>query len=317
MNIATLIVRRLAIGVLTVWIVSILVFVGTEILPGDVANAVLGRGATPELLANVRERLHLGDPAHARYLRWLGTLLTGDLGTALTNGADLNAVIGERIGNTILLAVVTSAISVPLAVLLGLIASTRPNGFLDRVISTTTLTLISMPDFLVAVLLVSLFAVKLGWLPAIAKMRGVDTFAEYATVLALPVTALSFTVLAHMARMTRGAVLNVLTTPAIEMAILKGVPKWRIVVVHALPNALAPIVNVIALNLAYLISGIVVIETMFNFPGLGRLMVEGVTTRDIPLVQVAAMIFCTTYVVLNMAADVIALVANPRIRHPK
>ena len=317
MNILSVIVQRLGLGILTVLIVSILVFVGTEILPGDVAHAILGQGATPELVANIRERLGLDEPAHLRYLAWLGELLRGDLGTSLANGAVLNDVIGERIGNTVLLAVVTAAIAVPLSIVLGLIASTRPDSAIDRLISTSTLALISVPDFLIAVLLVSLFAVQLGWLPAIANLNRVDGFLEYARVLALPVTALSFTVMAHMARMTRSAVLNVLTSSPIEMAILKGVPKWRIILVHALPNAIAPIVNVIALNLAYLITGIVVIESMFNFPGVGRLMVEGVTTRDIPLVQAAAMIFCSTYVVLNLAADIISLIANPRVRHPK
>ena len=317
MTIVNVILQRLGLGVLTVLIVSILVFAGTEILPGDVAYAILGQGATPELVANIRERLGLDEPAYLRYLAWLGDLLRGDLGTSLANGADLNQVIGERIGNTVLLASVTAAIAVPLSITLGLIASTRPNGWIDRLISTSTLALISVPDFLIAVLLVSLFAVQLGWLPAIANLNRVDGFMEYARVLALPVTALSFTVMAHMARMTRSAVLNVLTSSPIEMAILKGVPKWRIILVHALPNAIAPIVNVVALNLAYLISGIVVIETMFNFPGVGKLMVEGVTTRDIPLVQAAAMIFCSTYVVLNMAADIVSLIASPRIRHPK
>ncbi len=317
MNILSVIVQRLGLGILTVLIVSILVFVGTEILPGDVAYAILGQGATPELVANIQERLGLDEPAHLRYLAWLGELLRGDLGTSLANGAILNDVIGERIGNTVLLAAVTAAIAVPLSVVLGLIASTRPDSAIDRLISTSTLALISVPDFLIAVLLVSLFAVQLGWLPAIANLNRVDGFLEYARVLALPVTALSFTVMAHMARMTRSAVLNVLTSSPIEMAILKGVPKWRIILVHALPNAIAPIINVIALNLAYLITGIVVIESMFNFPGIGRLMVEGVTTRDIPLVQAAAMIFCSTYVVLNLAADIISLIANPRVRHPK
>ncbi|MCE2518645.1 MAG: ABC transporter permease [Alphaproteobacteria bacterium] len=317
MNILSVIVQRLGLGILTVLIVSILVFVGTEILPGDVAYAILGQGATPELVANIQERLGLDEPAHLRYLAWLGELLRGDLGTSLTNGAVLNDVIGERIGNTVLLAVVTAAIAVPLSIVLGLVASTRPDSAIDRLISTSTLALISVPDFLIAVLLVSLFAVQLGWLPAIANLNRVDGFLEYARVLALPVAALSFTVMAHMARMTRSAVLNVLTSSPIEMAILKGVPKWRVILVHALPNAIAPIVNVIALNLAYLITGIVVIESMFNFPGVGRLMVEGVTTRDIPLVQAAAMIFCSTYVVLNLAADIISLIANPRVRHPK
>ena len=171
MTIVSVVLQRLGLGVLTVLIVSILVFAGTEILPGDVAYAILGQGATPELVANIQERLGLDQPAYLRYLTWLGDLLRGDFGNSLANGADLNDVIGERIGNTVLLAAVTAIIAVPLSILLGLIASTRPNGSVDRLISTSTLALISVPDFLVAVLLVSLFAVELGWLPAIANMR--------------------------------------------------------------------------------------------------------------------------------------------------
>ncbi len=208
-------------------------------------------------------------------------------------------------------------IAVPLSITLGLIASTHPNGTIDRIISTSLLALISVPDFLIAVVLVSIFAVHLGWLPAVAMLRSDASFLQIARALALPVTALTFTVMAHMARMTRAAVLNVLASPAIEMAILKGVPRSRILLLHALPNALAPIVNVVALNLAYLISGIVVIESLFNITGLGRLMVDAVRTRDIPVVQACAMIFCSIYILLNMAADIISILANPRLRHPK
>lgn len=317
MRVTTLVLRRLLIGVITVFVVSVLVFAGTEILPGDVAQAILGQGATPELVANIRVRLGLDAPAHIRYLRWLANLATGDLGTSLSNGADIAAMIGDRLGNTVMLASVTAIVAVPLSITLGLIASFHPNGLADRAISAVSLALISVPDFLVAVILVSIFAVQLGWLPAVATLRANADLTQLARALALPVTALTFTVMAHMARMTRSAVLNVLTSPAIEMAILKGVPRIRILLIHALPNALAPIVNVVALNMAYLISGIVVIETLFNFTGLGRLMVEAVTTRDIPVVQACAMIFCSVYVLLNMTADILAILANPRIRHPK
>ena len=226
-------------------------------------------------------------------------------------------MIGDRVVNTILLAGVTAVLAVPLAVGLGLLCALRPNGTVDRSISTVSLTLISVPDFLVAIVLVTIFAVHLGWLPAIANLRPGQDPAVVARMLALPVAVLLFTVLAHMIRMTRTAVINILATPAIEMAILKGVGRWRLLVVHALPNALAPIANVVALNLAFLISGIVVIETLFNIAGLGRLMVEAVTTRDVPVVQACAMIFCSVYVVLNLVADVIAIVANPRLRYPK
>lgn len=317
MSLTVLIARRLLLGVLILLIVSLLVFVGTEILPGDIAQAILGQGATPELIANVRERLGLDQPAHIRYLTWLGNLLTGKLGASLASGADIADIVGERIVNTVLLAGVAALIAVPLAIVLGLFCALKPNAWPDRLISTVSLALISVPDFLVAILLVTLFAVHLGWLPAIANLRPGQDFATVARMLVLPVVVLVFTVLAHMVRMTRTAVINVLTTPAIEMAILKGVPRWRLLLVHALPNALAPIANVVALNLAFLISGIVVIETLFNFAGLGRLMVEAVTTRDIPVVQVCAMIFCSVYVLLNLLADIVAIVANPRLRYPK
>lgn len=317
MTLTVLIARRLLLGILILLIVSVLIFIGTEILPGDVAQAILGQGATPELLENVRERLGLDAPAHERYFTWLGNLLSGNLGTSLVSNAEITEMLGERIFNTLLLAGITALIAVPLAICLGLLSALKPDSFTDRIISTVSLSLISLPDFLVAILLVTVFAVHLGWLPAIANLRPGQDFFTVARMMVLPVAVLTFTVLAHMVRMTRTAVINVLSSPATEMAILKGVPRWRLLLVHALPNALAPIANVVALNLAYLISGIVIVETLFNFTGLGSLMVEAVTTRDIPVVQVCAMIFCGVYVVLNLVADVIAIVSNPRLRYPK
>ena len=205
----------------------------------------------------------------------------------------------------------------PLSIVLGLLSALKPNSILDRAISTVSLALISLPDFLTAIILVTLFAVTWKLFPAIVNIRSDDGITDIMRALVLPVSALVFTVLAHMVRMTRTVVLDVLTSQPIEMALLKGVPRWRILIVHALPNALAPIVNVIALNLAYLISGIVVIETLFNVLGLGRFTVESVQNRDIPAVQVCAMIFCAVYVLLNLLADVISIIANPRLRHPK
>jgi len=317
MDLFLIISRRMAIGAVTVMFVSLLVFAGTELLPGDVAQAILGQGATPELIANVHARLGLDQPTYIRYFKWLGNLATGELGTSLANGREISELMAERTGNTFLLAGITALIAVPLSILLGLVAATKPNGRVDKAISGITLTLISIPDFLVAVILVSIFSVQLGWLPALSRLRPNSDFLQIARTLALPVTALSFTILAHMARMTRTAVINVLTTPAIEMAILKGVPKTRILLIHALLNAIAPIINVIALNLAYLISGVVVIETLFNLNGLGKLMVEAVSSRDVPLVQGCAMLFCAVYVLLNLFADTVSILANPRIRHPK
>ena len=317
MTLTALIGRRLLIGVFILLIVSVLVFAGTEILPGDVATAILGQSATPELVALIRERLGLDDPVYLRYLHWLGGLVTGNLGTSLVNGADLGGEVGVRLFNTFFLALLTASVAVPLSIALGLLSALKPNGALDRTISTVTLALISLPDFLTAIILVTLFAVTWKFFPAIVNIRSDDGITDIMHALVLPVATLVFAVLAHMVRMTRTVVLNVLTSPPIEMALLKGVPRWRILIVHALPNALAPIVNVIALNLAYLIAGIVVIETLFNVLGLGRFTVESVQNRDIPAVQVCAMIFCAVYVLLNLLADVISIIANPRLRHPK
>ena len=317
MALTALIGRRLLIGVFILLIVSVLVFAGTEILPGDVATAILGQSATPELVALIRERLGLDDPVYLRYLHWLGGLVTGNLGTSLVNGADLGGEVGVRLFNTFFLAILTASVAVPLSIVLGLLSALKPNGALDRTISTVTLALISLPDFLTAIILVTLFAVTWKFFPAIVNIRSDDGITDIMHALVLPVATLVFAVLAHMVRMTRTVVLNVLTSPPIEMALLKGVPRWRILIVHALPNALAPIVNVIALNLAYLIAGIVVIETLFNVLGLGRFTVESVQNRDIPAVQVCAMIFCAVYVLLNLLADVISIIANPRLRHPK
>ena len=317
MTLTTLIGRRLLIGVFILLVVSVLVFAGTEILPGDVATAILGQSATPELVALIRERLGLDDPVYLRYLHWLGGLVTGNLGTSLVNGADLGGEVGVRLFNTFFLALLTASVAVPLSIVLGLLSALKPNGALDRTISTVTLALISLPDFLTAIILVTLFAVTWKFFPAIVNIRSDDGITDIMHALVLPVATLVFAVLAHMVRMTRTVVLNVLTSPPIEMALLKGVPRWRILIVHALPNALAPIVNVIALNLAYLIAGIVVIETLFNVLGLGRFTVESVQNRDIPAVQVCAMIFCAVYVLLNLLADVISIIANPRLRHPK
>lgn len=316
MSLIALITKRLLLGVVILFVVSVLIFAGTEILPGDVAQAILGQGATPELLENVRVRLGLDQPLPVRYVNWLKTVLSGNLGTSMVSGAEIGDMLAERVGNTALLAGVTALIAVPLAIGLGLLCALKPGSWLDRSLSTVSLSLISLPDFLVAIVLVTLFSVKLGWLPAIANIKPDQDFLTVARQMVLPVTVLVFTVLAHMVRMTRSAVINVLSSPAAEMAILKGVPRTRLLLVHALPNALAPIANVVVLNLAYLISGIVVVETLFNFAGMGRLMVESVTTRDIPVIQICALIFCAVYVLLNLLADVVAILSNPRLRYP-
>jgi len=309
---------RLALGVVTVILVSVVVFTGTEILPGDVATAILGQFATPEAVAAIRRELGLDDPAYVRYGRWLAGLVWGDFGNSLVRGTEVSALLAERGGTTVTLAAMTAAITVPTAVILGLMAARYPDSKIDKTISTSSLVGVSLPDFLIGLLLVSLFSIQLGWLPAISTLRSdQQDLTQILRALALPAAALFLANIAHIARMTRAAMVNIMSSPAIEMALLKGVSQRRILLHHALPNAVAPIANVIAINMAHFIAGIVVLETMFNINGLGKLMVDAVASRDIPTVQACAMIFCTTYVVLNLTADLAAILANPRIRHPK
>ena len=312
-----MVLRRLGIGVVTLWVVSVLVFVGTNILPGDVAQIILGQSATPETLAALRAELGLDQPAYLRYLGWVGDMFTGDLGTSKAGGAQIGDMIGGRFGNTMFLAGIVALISIPLSVFLGLMAAMYPGTLLDRALTFGTLSLISVPEFFIATFMVLIFAVKLQWLPAIAHISAGDSFGKLMLGLAMPILVLTIVVSAQMIRMTRAGILNVMNSPYIEMAILKGVPRQRIILRHALFNAIGPIVNVIALNLAYLVSGVVIVETIFAYPGLAKLMIDGVQTRDLPLVQACAMIFCGTYVLLILIADVASILSNPRLRHPK
>ncbi len=312
-----MVLRRIWIGLATMVVVSVIVFVMTSILPGDVAQIVLGQSATPETLAALRAELGLNEPAYIRYFLWLGDLATGDLGTSKAGGAAIADLIGGRFGNTMVLAGLVALISIPLSIFLGLWAAMHPGTWLDRTVTFGTLSTISVPEFFIATLMVLILAVNLHWLPSTALLRDDMTFFELLLGLAMPIITLVIVVSAQMIRMTRAGILNVMNSPYIEMAILKGVPRGRIILRHAFFNAVGPIINVIALNLAYLVSGVVIVETIFAYPGLAKLMIDGVQTRDLPLVQACAMIFCGTYVILILIADIGSIVSNPRLRHPK
>ena len=312
-----MVIQRIFIGIITLWVVSIMVFVGTSILPGDVAEIVLGQAATPESLAAYRAERGLDQPLYMQYLSWLSGMMTGDLGTSKAGGASISSLIGGRFGNTMFLAGIVAIIAVPLSVALGLLAAMYPGTWIDRTLTFGTLSLISVPEFFIATFMVLILAVKLHWLPAIAHIAPEDSFLEMIRGLAMPLITLIIVVAAQMIRMTRAGILNVMNSPYIEMAILKGVKRRRIILRHAFFNAIGPIVNVIALNLAYLVSGVVIVETIFAYPGLAKLMIDGVQTRDLPLVQACAMIFCGTYVILIIMADVAAILSNPRLRNPK
>ncbi len=312
-----MVLNRILIGIVTLWVVSVLVFAGTSILPGDVAEIVLGQAATPESLAAYRAERGLDQPLVFQYVSWLGGMVTGDLGISKAGGATISSLIDGRLGNTMTLAAIVAVISIPLSVAIGLLAAMYPGTYLDRVVTFGTMSLISVPEFFIATFMVLILSVNLHWLPAIAHVSPEDDFWKMLSGIALPLIVLIIVVSAQMIRMTRAGILNVLNSPYIEMAILKGVPSKRIILRHALFNAIGPIVNVIALNLAYLVSGVVIVETIFAYPGLAKLMIDGVQTRDLPLVQACGMIFCGTYVVLIIMADVASILSNPRLRSPK
>ena len=315
--IVKLIAQRLALGLLLLFAASILIFVGTSILPGDVAQSILGQSATPEALANLRRELGMNDPAMTRYFAWLGGVLQGDLGTALTNGRDIAESLGGRLKNTLFLAFWAAAISVPLAIFLGLLAVRYKDRWPDKLISAVTLTTISIPEFMIGYVLIYWVAIKWRLFPSVAIINDSMSLGAKLNAIAIPVMVLTLVVLAHMMRMTRAAIINLLASPYIEMARLKGLSPFRIIVVHALPNALAPIINVIALNLAYLITGVVVVEVVFVYPGVGQLFVDSVKIRDIPVVQACCLVFAAAYISLNLLADVMSILSNPRLRLPK
>ncbi len=312
-----LVAQRVLLGVALLFAVSILIFIGTQILPGDVAQAILGQSATPQNLQNLRIELGLDQPAIVRYFDWLSGAITGDFGNALANKRPVAELIGQRLDNTLFLAGVTGAVAVPLAIILGLVSVRYKDRWPDRVINIFTLSAISFPEFFVGYLLMLIFALELHWLQPLSAIRPGMSFGDKLAATALPCVTLTFAVLAHMQRMTRAAILNVFGSAYIETAELKGLRPITIIWRHAFPNAIAPIVNVVMLNLAYLVVGVVVVEVVFVYPGLGTLMVDNVGYRDVPVVQACGLLFAATYILLNIIADVIGLVANPRLRHPK
>ena len=312
-----LVVQRIALGLLLLLAVSAVIFLGVEALPGDTAQAILGQSATPVALANLREKLGLDQPAVYRYFSWLWGVLHGDLGHALTNNADIAQAIGQRLGNTLFLAGCAAVISVPLAITLGVVAARYAGRWPDKVISGITLTTISLPEFVAAYFVIFLLTQVFPiFQPVSMVFPGMGFWAKLNAV-ALPVIVLVLVVLAHMMRMTRAAILNVMQSAYIETAELKGLSPMQVVWRHAFPNAIAPVVSVVMLNLAYLVVGVVVVEVVFSYNALGQFLIDHVTKRDVPVVQAVGLIFAAVYIFLNMAADVIAIVANPRLRHPK
>ena len=309
-----LIATRFALGILTLLAVSVLIFICTQILPGDVASAVLGQSATPESLKVFRAELGLDKPAYLRYLQWLLGVLHGDFGKSLTNGRVIIEELAPRFINTLFLAGYAAVIAVPLAVGLGILSAIREGRLTDRLANILTLVAISVPEFFVAYILIIIFAIQLAWFPSLATVNSDMGIGERLYTAFLPALTLTMVVMAHMLRMTRNSVLSIMSTPYIEMAFLKGLTRSRVVAWHALPNALGPIVSVVALNLAYLVVGVVVVENVFVYPGVGQYMVDAVAKRDVPVIQACGLVFAGVFVTLNTIADILAMLANPRLR---
>ncbi len=316
-DILRMLVHRLSLGLLTLFVVSVIIFLGVSMLPGDAAQAMLGQAATEDTVAALRKEMGLDQPPYIRYFSWLGGILQGDFGTSISNGREISELLGGRFANTIFLAVFAAVISVPLALALGILAALYRNSLYDRSVNVVTLSSISTPEFFVAYILILFISVKLGWFPSLANVSADTPFFDRLYKTFLPALTLTLVVVAHMMRMTRAAIISLLASPYIEMAALKGISRRKIITHHALPNAWAPIVNVIVLNLAYLIVGVVVVEVVFVYPGLGQLLVDSVKRRDLPVVQACCLIFAATYVILNLIADILSILTNPRLLHPK
>ncbi len=319
------VLQRLGLGLLTLLAVSVIIFSSLEMLPGGFAEAILGQGATPEAVANFNHSLGLDRPPVTRYFEWVSGALQGDFGKSFAGAGGwrqenvrlVSGIIGPRLYNTFFLAAMTAIIAVPIALALGLLCALYRNSWFDRIANATTLTTIASPEFFVAYILVFFFAVKLRWFPPLSTVSASTPFGEHLYKATLPALTLTLVIVAHMMRMTRASIIALLSSPYIEMAKLKGLSPRQVILKHALPNAWAPIATVIAFNLAYLVVGVVVVEVVFTYPGIGQLMVDSVSSRDMPVAQACALIFAATYILLNLLADIVAIVTNPRLLHPK
>lgn len=314
MSIARLVIGRVLSSLVTLVLVSLLIFSVLELLPGDVATRVLGRDATPESLATLRDRLNLDDPAYLRYLTWFGNLVQGDLGNSLISGRRVADILGPRIFNTLLLSLYAFLLYIPLATLPALIQAIRRDGAVDHALSVVTLVLLSVPDFLLATMLMIAFVVMTPLFPAMSLVDGSSTIGQYLHAMTLPAVTLAVVMAVYAVRMLRDNLIEVLDSDYIRMAELKGVPTRRVVWRHALPNALVPTLNVTALNLAYLIGGVVVVERVFSYPGFGSLLVDALQLRDLPLIEATVMIAAAVYIGANLLADIGAILLNPRLR---
>ncbi|MDQ3558752.1 MAG: ABC transporter permease [Pseudomonadota bacterium] len=314
MMILRLVGLRLITAAITLLFVSAIVFAAVEVLPGDVATNVLGQFSSETAREALRQQLHLDEPPVDRYLLWLGGLLQGDLGIALSSRRPITEVLGPRVSNTLILSAAAILIYIPLALLPAMLQALHRNRPVDHAISTATLVLASIPDFLLALFLLILFVVALPLLPAVSAVTGLTDFIGWLRALVLPASTLAIVMAVYAARMLRDNLIEVLDAQHVLMARLRGLPEWRVVWIHALPNALLPTLNITALNLTYLAGGVVIVEKVFGFPGFGSLMIDAIRFRDVPLIEITVLLASAVYVAANLLADIAALLLNPKLR---
>jgi peptide/nickel transport system permease protein len=309
------VIRRLLLGLVTLFVTSVIIFAATQVLPGDAARSILGRGATPESLAELRRQLGLDKPVLTQYWEWISGIFTGDLGVSLANSLPVTDVIGERLVYSLFLMLLAGVISVPLGVALGAISARRRDSAFDQATSVATLGLAALPEFVVGITLAVMFSTTVFHaLPSVVVTEPGARPWDYPKELVLPVVTLVIAVVPYTARIMRASTVEILESDFVEMARLKGLPERLVLWRHAVPNALAPTFQVTALNLAYLAGGIVVVEAVFNYPGVGLLLVESVRARDMPIVQAIALLIAALYVVLNLLADLATILVSPRLR---
>ena len=309
-----LICKRIGLGLITLFIVSLITFIGVEVLPGDACTAYLEREAFGAQLEACIKRLGLDIPSYERYISWAYNAMQGNFGYSLSGQMPITEVLGPRVKNSLILASAAIIIGIPTALILGIITALWRDKFPDIIISTIAIFSMTIPEFISATLLILVVAIWLEWLPGIVIVSTDATFLELLPNIILPVIAIAMIMTAHMARMVRSSVIQVMASDYVQMAILKGVPYWKMVFKHVLPNALLPAINVVALTIAWLLGGVVVTEVVFNYPGLGRLVIESISNRDLPVVQALAIILASTYVSINLIADLMTLMLNPRLK---
>ena len=328
--IVSTLIKRIGLGIISLFFVTLIIFSSIKLLPGDFVESVLRQARTEDSVRIFRQELGLDKPFHIRYINWLTAAVQGDLGKTFSGrnasyanqpqqstARSVTSMLKPRLYNTFFLAAITAIIAIPLSLFLGITAALFRNSFYDRTVNASALTAISMPEFFVAYILIITLASINQFFPSLSNVTSSTPFFERIYLSILPALTLTLVTVAHMMRMTRAAIINLLSTPYIEMAQLKGLSRSKVILQHALPNAWAPIANIIAFNLAYLIVGVVVVEVVFVYPGVGQLMVDSVMKRDIPVVQGCALVFALTYILLNLIADVISIITNPRLLYPK